>query len=164
MNTGKRDTQQNIMSVNKKIKNATEVQDSGIKFKSKLEKRVYDILIENGFSPQYEPKTHCMVEPFELEIPVYVKKTKSQLIKEPVGKLVNKLGSKVRGITYTPDFYFTHKGYDIYIEVKGFENDVYYLKKKLFLWHIQKENKKSVFCEVHTLLHLEEVISYLNEL
>ena len=43
---------------NKKIRNATECKSGNLTFKSQLEKSIYKTLLEQGFNPQYEPKTH----------------------------------------------------------------------------------------------------------
>ena len=42
---------------NKKIRNATECKSGSLTFKSQLEKMVYNTLVEQGFNPQYEPRT-----------------------------------------------------------------------------------------------------------
>ena len=55
--------------VNKKIRNATQSTSEGITFKSKLERSVYNTLLEKGFEPKYEPITFVIWEGFHPEIP-----------------------------------------------------------------------------------------------
>ena len=71
--------------------------------------------------------------------PFYDKETDTQQAKRIEGgdtvknrMLVLKAG-KIVGIRYTPDFYFRYGKLDVYIEAKGIENDVFYIKKKLFI-------------------------------
>lgn len=101
---------------NVKIKNATKVEYNGIKFRSKLEAYTYKRLIEEGFNVKYEEETFVLQEAFEY------------------GK------EKIRPITYTPDF--THK--DFIIECKGFQNDVFPVKCKIFkkILHQSGDNRK----------------------
>lgn len=42
-------------------------------------------------------------------------------------------GTKVRAITYTPDFAYDEAGHDVAIDVKGVETQVYRIKRALFL-------------------------------
>lgn len=112
--------------VNKKVKNATIVEYNGIYFKSKLELAVYKELVQAGFEPKYEQRTFILWRGFRPTIPFYTrkeKKAKSEVILNM---------SKLRDMTYTPDFTFNYNGRLIIIEVKGKENDTYPIKRKLF--------------------------------
>ncbi len=160
-------------SLNRKVKNATAVESSGISFKSKLERLCYDTLKEKGFDPQYEPRTFILVEPFVPVTPFYDKETDSQRDRRlqsgqnsgPRGLVLNK--TKVQSIKYTPDFYFRYGDTDVYIECKGFENDCFYLKKKLFRRHLDKvledEGQKSVYFEVYTKTQLLQAINIITD-
>jgi predicted nuclease of restriction endonuclease-like RecB superfamily len=162
-----------MKSSNKKVMNATAVESSGISFKSKLEKTCYDTLKEKGFEPQYEPRTFILIEPFTPKTPFYDKETDSQRNK----RIDNNIGSnsrelvlnktKVQSIKYTPDFYLRYNDLDVYIECKGFENDCFYLKKKLFRRHLDKvleeEGQKSMYFEVYTKTQLLQVINIIKE-
>lgn len=44
-------------------------------------------------------------------------------------------GKKIRAINYVADFQYVEDGCDIVEEVKGYETDVWLLKKKMFLYH-----------------------------
>lgn len=66
---------------NKKIRNATVCKDSSITFKSVTEKRFYNILLQHGFNPQYEPKTFTLWDGFQPITPYYDKETDKQVAK-----------------------------------------------------------------------------------
>lgn len=95
---------------NVKVRNATKVEFDGIKFRSKLEAKAYERLKSEGFNFEYEAVTYTIIEKFEY------------------------LGEKVRPITITPDFIDSDR--KIIIEVKGFANDAFPLRWKLFKRHL----------------------------
>ena len=128
---------------NKKIRNATKSNSNSIEFKSKLEKSVYDTLLQLGFNPQYEPITFTLWEGFTPITPYYDKETQKHREKrlsegnsKDTHNILIKKDSKIVGIRYTPDFYFNYNGLNVYIEAKGKENDVFYIKKKLFIKYL----------------------------
>ena len=106
--------------MNKKILNATPQEYSGVKFKSKIEAMVYKVLKENGFDPRYEEHTYTLWEGYRSTVPFYTKSSPRNRGSSGWNKLNL---SKLRDITYTPDFYMEHKGLKIIIEVKGNVND-----------------------------------------
>lgn len=156
---------------NKKIRNATTCKGSGnfksITFKSKLEKTIFKFLDEEGYHPQYEPKQFTLWEGFEPKTPFYDKETDSQYEKRGIsdGKKLILKTAKVVGIRYTPDIYFKYGEYDIWVEVKGKENDVAYIKKKLFRKYLddvmEKTGQKSYYFEVYNKKHIKQVIDIL---
>lgn len=158
--------------VNKKIRNATQSTSEGITFKSKLERSVYNTLLEQGFEPQYEPTTFTLWEGFEPITPYYDKETDKQKIKRlsdgtntcPSKILIQKTG-KIVGIRYTPDFYFKYNDLNVYIEAKGMENDVFYLKKKMFIKYLNdrylEKGEKSIYFEVYTRKQLLQAIEII---
>jgi hypothetical protein len=77
---------------------------------------------------------------------------------------VQKTG-KVVGIRYTPDFYFKYNDLNVYIEAKGIENDVFYIKKKLFIKYLDeqyiKTGEKSIYFEVYTKKQLLQAIEII---
>lgn len=157
---------------NKKIRNATVCKDSSITFKSVTEKRFYNILLQHGFNPQYEPKTFTLWDGFQPITPYYDKETDKQVAKRleegvndcPSKMLVQKTG-KIVGIRYTPDFYFKYNGLNVYIEAKGIENDVFYIKKKMFLHYLDqlytKSGERSIYFEVYTKKQLLQAIEII---
>ena len=98
------------VSKNKKVRNATPTEYDGIKFKSKLEVYCHTKLKENNIKAEYESTTFELIPPFTYD------------------------GKKMRKMTFTPDFV----GKDFIIECKGYMNDVFPIKWKLFQYHLYK--------------------------
>ena len=151
---------------NKKIRNATVCKNGSITFKSQLEKTVYNCLQEQGFNPQYEPKTFTLIDGFKAVTPFYDKETDRQFKKRKdsgdttARKLVKKSNS-IQGIRYTPDFYFKYKDLNVYIEAKGIENDVFYIKKKLFIRYLDQQPENSIYFEIYTKKQLLQAIEII---
>lgn len=136
---------------NKKIKNATKTTESGIVFKSETEARLYKALVAEGFDPLYEKATFTLSERIRPTIPFFNR------IKGLLG-----LDMKpVQAITYTPDFTFEYNGTLIVIEVKGFENDVFPVKRNLFRKHLETLSQPSMFFEVRTKKELLEALKII---
>lgn len=162
-----------MVKTNKKIRNATQCNKNNITFKSQLEKSVYNTLQELGFNPEYEPRTFLLWDNFNPVTPFYDKETDKQLSKrlengdkEKSRKLVLKTG-RITGIRYTPDFYFKYNDLDVYIETKGFENDVFYIKKKMFRHYLDEEYRRtgqnSIFFEIYTKKQLLQAVDIIKE-
>lgn len=155
------------MKENKKIKNATRTSYCSIEFKSKLEESFYKTLLELGFNPKYEPETFVVWEGFNSITPFYNKETNSQRDKRcpKSNRLLIKKSSVVQPIKYTPDIYFEYNGIDVWLEVKGFENDVHYIKKKMFRKYLDKvfinTGKRSLYFEVYTKKQLLQAIDII---
>ena len=142
--------------MNHKIKNASCIEYNRIKFKSRLECSVYKWLIEKGITPQYEPYTFIIWSGFKPNVPFYTKSKYNDL------KLDNK---KIIDIKYTPDFFFIYNGIRVFIEVKGIENDVFYIKKKLFRAYLEKCKKEKglnlLYFEIFTKRQLLQAIEII---
>jgi len=93
---------------NKKVKNATPLTYDNISFKSKLEVYCYKLFKDNRIPVEYEKVKFQILDPF-----VYNEE-------------------KVRGMVFTPDFV----GRDFVVECKGFMNDAFPLRWKLFKYHL----------------------------
>jgi hypothetical protein len=91
---------------NKKIRNAQKLTVDGVEFRSKLEAFCYNKLKEAGIDTIYEGKSFTVVDGFEF------------------------MGEKIRPITIKPDFINEEEG--LIIECKGFANEVFPLRWKLF--------------------------------
>lgn len=160
--------------VNKKIRNATQSNLGKLTFKSQLEKSIYNTLLQQGFTPQYEPITFTLWDGFSPITPYYDKETDKQKIKRisegvntcPSKILIHKVG-KVVGIRYTPDFYFNYNGLDVYIEAKGIENDIFYIKKKMFIKYLDdvlvNTGRRSIYFEVYTKKQLLQAIEIIKD-
>jgi len=99
---------------NVKVKNATPIEYNGIRFKSKLEAYTYQKLTEFKIHANYEPIRFVIIDPFQY------------------GE------EKVRAMSYTPDFV----GEEFVIECKGFANDAFPLRWKIFKYYLFKSNIK----------------------
>lgn len=162
------------MVQNKKIRNATSVKTKGITFKSQTEKMIYKALIDNGITPEYEKYTFLLWDGFKPITPFYDQETDKQLenrmsaegITKRIPKILVLKTDKIVGIRYTPDFHFKKNNIDIWIEVKGIENDVFYIKKKLFRKYLddkfEKEGVRSMFFEVYTKRQLLQALEIIN--
>ena len=158
---------------NKKIRNASSCIDGSIAFKSQLEKTIYNTLKQLNIDVKYEPVTYELYPGFIPLTPFYDKESDTQQkkrIKEGDKNKNKQLvlkNSKIIGIRYTPDFYFKYKNIDVYIEAKGIENDVYYIKKKLFRKYLDdkliQHKQKSIFFEVYTKTQLLQALNILKE-
>lgn len=139
---------------NKKIKNATITEYNGIKFKSKLEVTMYKLLLKAGFTPQYEKNTYLLWKGIKPTIPFYTKDKKTKLLKLDITKL--------RDMTYTPDFTFHYNGRLIIIEVKGKENDTYPIRKKLFRGLLESLSQDNpLFFEIFTQKQMLQAIEII---
>ena len=137
---------------NKKIRNAKQSIYNNITFKSKLEESFYKTLTQAGFNVKYEELTFILFQGFYPTVPFY-NRSKSKVFR------LDK--TKVRDITYTPDFTIEHNGILFIIEAKGIENDTFPLKKKLFRKLLENIDKKCVYFEVHTKRELLKVINII---
>lgn len=156
---------------NKKIRNATQSSSKGITFKSQLEKSIYNTLLQQGFEPQYEPTTFTLWEGFTPITPFYDKETdkqnqkRAELLGKKVSKILVKKEGKAIGIRYKPDFYFKYNDLNVYIEAKGIENDVFYIKKKMFIKYLDdrylESGEKSIYFEVYTKKQLLQAVEII---
>lgn len=144
--------------MNKKIRNATPLEYDSITFKSKLEVMAYKALKEYGFLPQYEPITYTLIDGFKPTVPFYERSKKTKALELNDKKIIS--------IKYTPDFIVIYKNICAFIELKGMENDVYYIKKKLFRKYLE-DNKdinpsnKYLYFEIHTKKELLKAIEII---
>lgn len=141
---------------NHRVQNATPTDYENIHFKSKLEVMVYRTLKEHGFNPQYESTKYAIMEGFKPTVPFYTRDKATRLLKLNSKKVINS--------TYTPDFTFEHNGYTVIVEVKGFLQDSYMIKRKLFRKYLEEHNPKSIYFEVYTKKQLLQAIDIINEL
>lgn len=142
---------------NKKIINASPLEYDGISFKSKLEKMAYQTLKEQGFPVLYEPKKFIIWEGFRPNVPFYNKDASTRMLKMDRKKVID--------ISYTPDLMFEYNNHLIIIEMKGFENNTYPLKKKIFRKWLESNYPNSIYFEIFTkkqLLRAIDIIKNLN--
>lgn len=144
---------------NQKIRNATPTEFEGISFKSQTEKSIFRYLVKQGFNPSYESETFVCVEGFTPTVPFF---TRRKLPKRSIYKGCFEM-SKIREITYTPDITFMIEDLKVIIEVKGFENDVFPLKRKLFRKYLETVDYPVIYAEIFTIKQLREFLSYLKD-
>lgn len=147
--------------MNKKIRNATPTEYSGLKFKSKNEVMVYKTLVQFGFEPFYEATKYVIWKGFKPQIPTYKP--------DKTGNLVLQ-NSKIIDITYTPDFIFIapDKKTVVIMEVKGgFVNDTYPIKEKMFRAYLEdllkSANQPTLFFQVRNKTQVLQAISLIKK-
>ena len=120
-------------SKNVKVKNAKTHEYDGQKFKSGLELFCYKSLQENNISFTYQPTSYVLIKKFKSEFRCY--EDTGKIIRDKNKKILSStkrfdLIENVREIAYTPDFCGVDN--DWIIETKGFANDAFPLRWKLF--------------------------------
>lgn len=149
---------------NKKIKNASPVVAHNISFRSKTEERMYSLFVERGLTPNYEAITFTIMSGFYPSAECYdVHYDRSS--KQRVFGLSKQ---KIQDITYTPDFTIKHNDILFVIEVKGRENDVFPIKKKLYRrWMEGFKNatgNRVIYFELFNLKQAEEAITIIKQI
>lgn len=140
---------------NKKIKNATPKEYNGIKFRSLMEVSAYKHLLSQGFNPEYEKHKYVIWEGYKPTIPYYGEEQKTKGLKLYTSKLIS--------TTYTPDFTFKYKSIFVILEIKGFRNDLYPLKMKLFRKYLESNIPNAIFFEVRTIKQLKQSLKIMDE-
>lgn len=133
--------------MNKKVVNSQTTFIGDIRFKSLLESRIYKYLKDNKYSFKYESDKYILQKGFKSNISFYRKTSK--------GFTLDK--SKVRDITYTPDFIIKINNYTLIIEAKGFKTDSYNIKVKLFRKLIDTM-VNIVFAEITSIKELKTLL------
>lgn len=117
-----------------KIRNATPNELDGIKFRSKLETYTYKKLKEANINAEYEKHKYELLPAFIFH------------------------GEKVRAITYLPDFV----GDNFIIECKGFPNDSFPIKAKLFKHLLVDILPNHMYYIVHNQKEVDNLIKILS--
>lgn len=115
-----------------KVRNATPNEYNGIKFRSKLETYTYKKLKEANIDADYEMHRYELLPAFTFD-------------------------KKYRAMTYLPDFV----GKDFIIECKGYPNDAWALREKLFKYYLCMHEPNTRFYIVHTQKQVDELIDKL---
>lgn len=144
---------------NKKIKGAVSVEFDNIEFKSRLERACYQKLLESGLTFFYEPE----------RIVIFPGRRLSRVTSfQPDSKDKKKVGAVTKPllpITYTPDFLVVMDNNWCYFDVKGYANDRYPLKKKMFLAYLEQiENVGCYFFEVHSIAQMNHAIQIIRDM
>lgn len=144
------------MVENKKVIGAKECVVDGIRFKSRWEGEVYQMLKEAGLNPQYEELKIHLQETFEPKVPFYTRVRDRRRI--PGFKIDN---YKVRAITYSPDFKVEYNNKVYFIEAKGIRTDRYQIIVKLFRKWLETHYPDSIVFEVYTQKHVKDTIKII---
>ena len=135
-----------------KVKNAKKSTYDGKDFKSNLELYCYKLLKEAKIPVKYEEQTFTIFDAIVYPQACYEGTTK---------KLYNK-GSKIRPITYTPDFVDPNGKF--IIETKGYSNESFPLRWKLFKKHLKDNNLTYVLFMPRNKKQVDEVIELIKQL
>ena len=139
-------------SDNARIKSKHIIRD-GIEMKSILEGNVYDYLKKNGITALYESESFLLWEGGKTHTPFYnAKRGHLKCFK-----------SNLADITYTPDFIFEYNGIKVFVEAKGFENDSFPIRKKLFRKYLDENYKhgEAFYFEIHSVLQAKDMMEIL---
>lgn len=122
-----------------------------IEFKSKLEGDVYKFLKERGLHPKYEPESYKLWDGGPTRTPFY-----------NAGKgHLRCYKADLDDITYTPDFYFEYRGKPVFVEAKGWENDSFPIRKKMFRQYLDKNYDNAFYFEIRSLLQCKDMMEIL---
>lgn len=116
-----------------KVRNATPNEYNGIKFRSKLETYTYKKLKEADITADYEMHRYELLPAFTFN------------------------DRKYRPMTYLPDFV----GKNFIIECKGYPNEAWPLREKLFKYYLYSNKLDIDFYVVHTQKEVDELIKKL---
>ena len=143
----------------------------GIKFDSELEIHCYKALEEANIKFTYNEKTFTLKESFRPTITIinnYYKsgRNKKKRFTKYETKILDELyidKSKIGSIKYTPDFIIERDNKTIFIETKGYANESYPYRKKLFISYLEKlkDNKEYTFVELRNKKQINLYISNL---
>ena len=136
-----------------KIRNATPLEVDGIKFRSKLEVYCYRALVEAGIEYEYEAHRFNLVDKFEYT------NDSVELVKKKGLKTYGVASNSIRAITYTPDFVNTQDRW--IIECKGYPNDTFSLKWKIFKSYIVSNNLQYDLYVPRNRKHIDETIKLI---
>ena len=152
--------------MNRKIRNTTPLIYKGIKYKSILEVSCVKELEKAGLNFRYEKEKFNIIEGFTPALHFY------QSVQKGLVKQDKKNGDCIamKPISYTPDFWYGDDHVLIFIETKGYKNDVYPYKRKLFFRHMSeyklryKENMEIYFFELKNVRDIKESINIIKDI
>lgn len=116
--------------INKKVRNATPTAYKGVVYRSKMEVTFAMMLDSEGIEYGYESETWMLMQPQKY------------------------MGKTIRAVTYTPDFIVDN----VIIEIKGWRNDVFPLKKKLIIKFINDNCPDTLFIEARNINDMRQAI------
>lgn len=121
--------------VQKTNRGGTKIEYDGIKFRSKLEAYCYKKLKEANIPVEYESKRYTLLPNFKFD------------------------NKTIRAITYLPDFI----GKDFVIECKGYANESFPLREKLFKYYLTKNEPNVKYFLVKTQKQVDALVNTLKQ-
>ena len=137
---------------NRKVINATTVTVDGIEMKSKIERTIYLAVKNMGITPLYEGETFTYWKGGR-PITLFYDRGSDRKNRLNMKKLID--------MKYTPDFTFMYGEIKVIIEVKGWENDNFSIKKKMFRMYLDTLPYPIVYAEIFTK---KQLIEFMQEL
>lgn len=142
----------------------------GIQFASLLEVYCYEQLKLSEYADKfkYTPFSIDAIDEKKINlISLHPRKKSSKWKKgDPIMKV--RKGETLQSISYTPDFIVELDNHRVIIETKGYANDAFPIRKKLFKVYLDEQNKTSdkqwVYCEPSSHTEIKETIEFLNTL
>lgn len=126
---------------------------NGITFDSNLEVVMYKLLESSDISFEYTPKSFTLIEGFLFDNDSYERRMNGK------DEFKNRGHSKVRPMTYKPDFIVGDE--DFIVEVKGWANETFPIRWKLFKEKLFKEKSKSVLMKPQTQKECQECLNII---
>lgn len=150
--------------VNRKIRGTKTIEYNGIKFKSTTECSCYKKLEESGLTFAHESEKITLWQGLKPES--VLSYSPKKLGKGRYARDLELNNKALINITYTPDFVVLKKDYKIYFDIKGYANDTYPIKKKMFLKYLEqkKDDKKYIFFEPHSIRQMLQAIEMIKKL
>ena len=119
----------------KSNRGGTKIEYDGIKFRSKLEMYCYKKLKEAHIPVEYESTRYTLLPSFKFD------------------------NKTIRAITYLPDFI----GKNFVIECKGYANESFPLREKLFKYYLTKNEPNTRYFLVKTQKQVDALIDKLKQ-
>lgn len=133
--------------INRKIRNATVIECDGIRFRSKLEAGAYKALKESGVYFRHEPFAVTLLDGWKPRTQRFIRNKWET--------------SKARKWEYTPDFVIEKDNMVIFVEIKGFSNDVMPYKRKMLLKYLDENYDNAQYWEIYSVTVLKQLLKSL---
>jgi len=152
------------MTKNVKVKNAKTHEYDGQKFKSGLELFCYELLKENNIPFIYQPASYVLIQKFKSNFRCY--EDTGKITRDKNKKILSStkrfdLIENVREIAYTPDFCGVDN--DWIIETKGFANDAFPLRWKLFKAKLNEEDFQGILMKPESQKEVVQCIDIIKD-
>lgn len=147
---------------NRKVIGAKKKEYNGIIFDSMLELNTYKLLEKENFEFTYNETTIVLADKFRLDNINFYNSTRTRKFSQALTKDGKK--AVIGEMTFTPDFILGNEDTVIIIETKGWANDVYPYKRKLFFNSIKDSNSTIYYFEPKNLREVKDSITIIKEL